>query len=161
MEDDFIVVKTYNWSKIVTVKSSVWHFIPKGSCKIVNTLPSDIFKVSAISPNFNLRSLKTILWSFVMFSGTTADFKFWTKHQIVMKFWHLTFEVWYYPKIIWIWQQWCHLYVGTETYWVMCYWLKRGVKKILILFLVRMKLIIINNFLSTVAGLCYMLVLSA
>ena len=34
--------------------------IPKDSCKIVNTLPSDIFKVSAISRNFNLRPLKTI-----------------------------------------------------------------------------------------------------
>ena len=37
-------------------------------------LPSDIFKVSAISRNFNLRSSKTILWTFVMFSGTIADF---------------------------------------------------------------------------------------
>ena len=48
--------------------------IPKDSCKIVNTLSSDIFKVSAISRNFNLRSPKSILWTFVMFSGTTADF---------------------------------------------------------------------------------------
>ena len=48
--------------------------IPNDSCKIVNTLPSDIFKVSAISCNFNLRSLKTILWTFVIFSGTTSDF---------------------------------------------------------------------------------------
>ena len=48
--------------------------IPKDSCKIVNTLPSDIFKVSAILRNFNLRSPKTISWTFVMFSGTTADF---------------------------------------------------------------------------------------
>ena len=48
--------------------------IPKDSCKIVITLPSDIFMVSAISRNFNLRSPKTILWTFVMFSGTTADF---------------------------------------------------------------------------------------
>ena len=47
---------------------------PKDSCKIVNTLFSDIFKVSAISRNFNLRSSKTILWVFVMFPGTTADF---------------------------------------------------------------------------------------
>ena len=46
----------------------------KDSCKIVNTVPSDTFKVSATSSNFNLRSPKTILWSFVMFSGTTADF---------------------------------------------------------------------------------------
>ena len=42
--------------------------------KIVNTLISDIFRVSAISRNFNFRSPKTILWTFVMFSGTTADF---------------------------------------------------------------------------------------
>ena len=34
--------------------------IPKDSSKIVNTLPSDIFKVSTISRNFNLRSPKTI-----------------------------------------------------------------------------------------------------
>ena len=46
---------------------------------------------------------------------------FWTKRQIIMKFWHLTFERWYYPEIIWIWQQWCHLYVIPETYWVMCW----------------------------------------
>ena len=44
----------------------------KYSFKMVNTLPSDIFKVSAISRNFNLRSVKTILWTFFMFSGTTA-----------------------------------------------------------------------------------------
>ena len=48
--------------------------IPKDSFKIVNTLPSDIFKVSAISRNFNLQSPKTILWAFVMFFGTIADF---------------------------------------------------------------------------------------
>ena len=63
--------------------SSVWkrgiHFennlrIPKDSCKIVSKLPSDIFKMSAISLNFNLRSPKIILWTFVMFSGKTVDF---------------------------------------------------------------------------------------
>ena len=48
--------------------------IPKDSCKIVNTLPSNIFKLSAISRNFNLSSPKTILWTFVMFSRTTAGF---------------------------------------------------------------------------------------
>ena len=47
--------------------------IPNDSWKIVKTLPSDIFKVSAISRHFNLRSPKTILWTFVMFSGTTVD----------------------------------------------------------------------------------------
>ena len=47
---------------------------------------------------------------------------FWTKRQIVMKFWHLTFEGWYYSEIICICQQWCHLYVRPETYWVICYY---------------------------------------
>ena len=46
----------------------------KRSCRMVNRLPSDIFKVSAASCNFNLRSDKTILWTFFMFSGTTAEF---------------------------------------------------------------------------------------
>ena len=36
-------------------------------CKIMNTLPSDIFKVSVISRNFNLRSAQTILWTFLCF----------------------------------------------------------------------------------------------
>ena len=45
---------------------------------------------------------------------------FWTKRQIVVKFFHLTFEGWDYPEIILIWQQWCHLYVRPETYWLMC-----------------------------------------
>ena len=48
--------------------------ITKDSCKIINILPSDIFKMSAISRNFDLRSPKTIMWTFVMFSGTTAGF---------------------------------------------------------------------------------------
>ena len=49
--------------------------VPKDSYRIVNTLSSDIFKLSAISRNFHLQSPKTILWIFVMFSGTTADFR--------------------------------------------------------------------------------------
>ena len=48
--------------------------IPKDLCKIVNALPSNIFEVSAISRNFNSQLPKTILWTFVMFSGTTANF---------------------------------------------------------------------------------------
>ena len=32
---------------------------------MVNTLPSDIFKVLVMSRNFNLRSAKTILWTFL------------------------------------------------------------------------------------------------
>ena len=46
----------------------------KCSCKMLNTLPSDISKVSAISRNFNLLSAKTVLWNFFMFAGTTAEF---------------------------------------------------------------------------------------
>ena len=46
----------------------------KCSCKIVNTLPPDIFKVAAISRNFNLRSAKIILWTFVKFSGNSSEF---------------------------------------------------------------------------------------
>ena len=139
--------------------------IPKDSCKIVNTLPSVIFKVLVISHNFNLRSPKTILWTFVMFSGTWSVWShlnsayqyqqhffplkcdvwlafetlfyplfrkwqkllhqnlcnLWTKHHIVTKFWHLTFEGWHYTEIRWVWQQWCHLYVRPEACWVMCY----------------------------------------
>ena len=36
--------------------------IPNDSCIVVNTLPSDIFNVSAISHNFNVRSPKTDCW---------------------------------------------------------------------------------------------------
>ena len=48
--------------------------ILKDLWKIVKRLPFDIFKVSVISRNFNLRLPITILWNFVMFSGITADF---------------------------------------------------------------------------------------
>ena len=48
--------------------------IEEWSCKTVNTLPSDIFNSSAISCNWNLRSARTSLWSFLVFSGTTAEF---------------------------------------------------------------------------------------
>ena len=37
------------------------------ACKMVNTLPFDIFKVSAISRYFNLRSAKTICGLFLVF----------------------------------------------------------------------------------------------
>ena len=64
------------WS---TVSKSGTHFehsflINKCSSKMVNTLPSDVFNTSAISRNFNLRSVKMSLWSFFMFSGTTSVF---------------------------------------------------------------------------------------
>ena len=49
-------------------------FIEKRSCKMVNTLPSDIFNYSTISCNFNLWSAKTSLWSFLVFSRTNAKF---------------------------------------------------------------------------------------
>ena len=48
--------------------------IDKCSCKMVNTPPSGIFNSSAISFDFNLRSAQTSLWSFLVFSGTTAKF---------------------------------------------------------------------------------------
>ena len=44
------------------------------SCKMVNTLPSDIFNTSTISRSFNLRSAIKSLWSFLVFSETTAEF---------------------------------------------------------------------------------------
>ena len=49
---------------------------PGSDCnKGVNTLSSDIFSSSIISRKFNLRSTKTSLWDFLVFSGTTAEFK--------------------------------------------------------------------------------------
>ena len=64
------------WS---TVSKRSIHFehsflIDKFSCKMVNTLPSDIFNYTVISRNFNLRSAKTSLWSFLVFSRTTGKF---------------------------------------------------------------------------------------
>ena len=38
-----------------------------------------------------------------------------------MKCWHVSFEGWYFLKIIWICEYWRHLYVILRTYWVMCY----------------------------------------
>ena len=70
-----------------------------------------------------------------------------TKHQIVMKFWHLTFECWYYPEIIWIWQQWYHLYVRPETYWVMCYVTVKLYKNITSYIKQLLKLFILHIFL--------------
>ena len=46
----------------------------KHSCKMVNTLTFDIFNVSSILRNFNLRSAKTILW--------TCFYVFWNSCQI-------------------------------------------------------------------------------
>ena len=63
----------------LTVSKHGTHFehsflIDKCSCKMVNTLPSDILNSSAISHNFNLQLAKTSLWSFLVFSRTTAEF---------------------------------------------------------------------------------------
>ena len=63
------------WS---TVSKRGTHFehsflIDKCSCKMVNTMPSDIFNSSAILC-FNLQLAKTNLWSFLVFSGTNAEF---------------------------------------------------------------------------------------
>ena len=48
----------------------------KCSYKMMNTLPSDIFKVLTISRNFNLRSAKTIWWTF--FFVFRNNYQFWT-----------------------------------------------------------------------------------
>ena len=63
-----------------TVNKRNTHFeysflIDKCSCKMGNTLPFDIFNSSAISRNFNFQSAKTSLWSFLVFTWTTAKFK--------------------------------------------------------------------------------------
>ena len=64
------------WSTVSKCSTHFQHsfLIDKCSCKMVNTLTSDIFNSSAISCNFNLRSAKTSLWSFLVFSGTNAEF---------------------------------------------------------------------------------------
>ena len=61
-----------------TVSKRGTHFensflIDKCLCKIVNIQLSDIYNSSAPSRNFNLRLAKTILWSFLVFSETTAE----------------------------------------------------------------------------------------
>ena len=64
----------------LTVSKCSTHFehiflIDKCTSKMMNTLPSNIFNFSAISHNFNLRSTKTSLWSFLVFSVTTDEFE--------------------------------------------------------------------------------------
>ena len=56
----------------LTVSKHCTHFehsflIEKCSCKMGNTLPSDIFHSSTISRDFNLRSAKTNFWCFFYF----------------------------------------------------------------------------------------------
>ena len=72
---------TLNW---LTVSKPGSHFehnflIDKCLCKMVKILPS-IFNSSAISYNFNLRLAKMSLWSFLVFSVTTAEF-WWLEHS--------------------------------------------------------------------------------
>ena len=58
--------RCYFWSTVSKRRTHFEHsfLIDKCSCKMVNTLPFDIFNPSAISHNSNLRSAKTSLWSF-------------------------------------------------------------------------------------------------
>ena len=65
------------WSTVSKCGTNFEHsfFIDKCSCKMVNTMTSNIFNSSAIPHNFNLWSVKTSLWSFLVFSGTTAEFR--------------------------------------------------------------------------------------
>ena len=74
----------------LTVSKYSTHFehsflIDKCSCKMVNTLLSDIFNSSAISCNFNLWLAKVSLWSFLVFSGITAEFG-WPEHSVSFVF---------------------------------------------------------------------------
>ena len=70
---------------LIHCEQSLTHFkhsflIDKCSCKIVNTLSSDIFNSSAITCNFYLRWAKMSLWSFLLFSWTTVEFG-WPEHS--------------------------------------------------------------------------------
>ena len=67
------------WSTVSKRGTNFEHsfLIDKCSCKMVNTLPSDIFISSAISRNFNLRSAKTSLWSFFFFCLFWVDCQIW------------------------------------------------------------------------------------
>ena len=62
------------WSTVSKCCTCFEHsfLIDKYSCKIVNTLPSDIFNSFALSNKFNLRLSKI---SFLVFSWTTAEFR--------------------------------------------------------------------------------------
>ena len=72
------------WSTVSKCSTNFEHsfLTDKCSCKMVNTLPSDIIKSSAILCNFNLWSAKTSLWRFLVFSGTTTEFG-WPKYHLV------------------------------------------------------------------------------
>ena len=64
------------WSILSKCRTHFEHsfLIDKCSCKMVNTLPSDIFNFFAISLNFSLWLAETSLWSFFLFSRITAKF---------------------------------------------------------------------------------------
>ena len=61
------------WANVAPTLNTAF-LIDKCSCEMLNTLPSDIFNSSATSRTFNLWSAKTSLWSFLVFSRTTAKF---------------------------------------------------------------------------------------
>ena len=63
--------RCYFWSTVNKRGNPFEHSFPidKCSCKMLNTLPSDIFNSSFTSHNFNLRSAKTNMWSFWCFPG--------------------------------------------------------------------------------------------
>ena len=63
------------FSVLFLIDCELSFLIDKCSCKMVNTLPSDIFNYSAMSYNFNLWLAKTSLWSDLLFSETTDDFR--------------------------------------------------------------------------------------
>jgi hypothetical protein len=64
------------WSIVSTRGTYFAHSfrLSKNSFKICPTRSFDIFRVSAISINFTLRSFKFILWTFLIFSSETAYF---------------------------------------------------------------------------------------
>ena len=66
-----IVITTLTFFVKTILTKKLWFVKPEIS---LSALPYDILKVSAISQNFNLRSPKTILWTFIMFSRITPDF---------------------------------------------------------------------------------------
>ena len=70
------------WSTVSKCSNHFEHsfLIDKCLCKMVNTLPSDIFNSSAILRNFNLWLAKMSLWSFLVLSGTTVEFG-WPEHS--------------------------------------------------------------------------------
>ena len=69
------LMRCWFWSTVSKHTTNFEHsfLIDKCSCKMVNTLPHDIFNSFVISHNFNLQSAKMSFWRFLVFSGTTAE----------------------------------------------------------------------------------------